>query len=68
VSHPAHIKTARIKAYMLAYLEEFHPEVLKEAKQAARQRWNEEYPDDPWTGRPGGKATTWTESQTANTA
>jgi len=52
-------KINRIKAYTTAYLREFYPEQLEEATTAARNRWNEEHPEDPWTGRPGRRPAEW---------
>lgn len=59
MSNPYQHKVNRIKAYTLQYLKAHYPQVLEEAQAQARLKWNEENPDNPWTGIPGRVPQQW---------
>lgn len=56
----ATVKGNWIHSATIQYIKQLHPGVWEEAQAAARRRWTDEHPDDPWRGHATREAVQWT--------
>ena len=61
-SSPKQHKANWMQAATVQYVKQIHPAIWEEAREAARNRWTEEHPDDPASKR--GTAILWNSPNT----